>query len=46
MTAADDERPTCIVDGCDRDRYHGFERCHRHHRERMLDLPPGVVPSR
>jgi hypothetical protein len=38
--------PACIIAGCDEPRYHDADRCHRHHRERMLSLPPGIVSLR
>jgi hypothetical protein len=40
-----DAPPDCIIAGWNEPRYHGAERCHRHHRERMLSLPSSVVPS-
>jgi hypothetical protein len=36
--------PACIIDGCDEPRYHDADRCHRHNREHLMTLPPGIAP--
>ena len=41
----DSDCPPCVIDGCDDPRYRDFDRCHWHHREQRLPLPPGMSPA-